>query len=42
MLVTRHDYSAPGNRDFLSKSLWDILTITFEESPIYIGDMKGE
>lgn len=30
------------NMDYEDLSLFDFLTITFEESPIYIGDLKGE
>lgn len=32
----KHDYK------LLEKEIFDFLTITFEESPIYIGDLKGE
>jgi len=41
-LVPIHDYVSYGSRDFLSGSFCDVLTITFKESPIYIGDLKGE
>ena len=37
--------SVVGQSDFLTTKgtiVDDILTITFEESPVYIGDLKGE
>ena len=30
------------NHDYEELDAFDFLTITFEESPIYIGDLKGE
>ena len=34
--------SYSGNINLLCDTFGKILTITFEESPIYIGDLKGE
>ena len=30
------------NHDYKELDAFDFLTITFEESPVYIGDLKGE
>ena len=44
MLVTELNTNNPssGKYQFLNKQTFDFLTITQEESPIYIGDLKGE
>lgn len=44
MLVTELNENNPssGKYQFLNKQTFDFLTITQEESPVYIGDLKGE